>query len=145
MTKPDETGPGHSGLYRQGGGKPTRPWDTIWPASCRTPIWTPQTIPGSAKFVHDIAVFIEAAQEKGTCKGDIDPIEAAHCIHIASAGMFRKWIIDSGKFPSGSCDGVVHTVYHQRFRRGKIQGDEDRGLSRPVQGPLRLPILWRLV
>lgn len=56
----------------------------------------------SSKFVHDIAVFIEAAQEKGTCKGDIDPIEAAHCIHIASAGMFRKWIIDSGKFPLGA-------------------------------------------
>lgn len=50
------------------------------------------------RYVQCLKEFIDAAQKAGTFKNDITASEAAHCIHIASAGVFRKWILEEGQF-----------------------------------------------
>lgn len=89
----------------------------------------------SRKYVHDIAVFIEAAQKKGTCKSDIDPIEAAHCIHIASAGVFRKWIIDSARFSLEAA-----TKWYMPFIINDFVKDEYK-VKRTSDCPIRFKVL----
>lgn len=89
----------------------------------------------SSKYVRDIATFIEAAQERGTCKDDCDPIEAAHCIHIASAGVLRKWIIDSGKFSLEEA-----TEWYMPFIINDFVVDEYR-VKRTIECPVRFKVL----
>ena len=52
----------------------------------------------SANFVPNVVKFITAAQEKGTIHGEVNAVEIANCIHIAVAGTFRKWILDSAGY-----------------------------------------------
>lgn len=49
-------------------------------------------------FVHKMSAFVQAAQERGTMSRKCSSWEIAHQIHIASMGLFRKWIIDGGAY-----------------------------------------------
>ena len=51
-----------------------------------------------ASFVHKVSGFIQAAQERGTMQGGASAVEMAHQIHVASVGLYRKWIIDGGNY-----------------------------------------------
>lgn len=62
---------------------------------------TTDDVIASRAYLAGMREFIDAAKEYGTFNTDIDTNEAAHCIHIAAAGVFRKWILEEGSFSLG--------------------------------------------
>ncbi len=55
-------------------------------------------------FVSDLEAFVAAAQQAGTFDDGVSAREAANIIHTAAAGIFRKWILDGGKYASADAN-----------------------------------------